>query len=86
MTRFPCLQETCADTKDSAVLFVLKHLIVAMETLMRGQDEIHEAQMHAQAAAAVHTTMAQQQLDMQHHLVAIDSKSTTFSKVPSLVV
>ena len=29
--------ETSASHKDSAVLFVLKHLIVAMETLMRGQ-------------------------------------------------
>ena len=26
------------------MLFVLKHLIVAMETLMRGQDDIHQAQ------------------------------------------
>ena len=47
-----------SSSKDSAVLFVLKHLIVAMETIMRGQDEISELQekYHVPHAFTANTT------------------------------
>ena len=55
-----------SSSKDSAVLFVLKHLIVAMETIMRGQDEISELQekYHVPHAFTANTT------DWQHAMAS----------------